>query len=308
MRPEITNNEAELRAEIEDLKRQLEQKHASASAAEHIVQPSRHTIRNLVLLLIVILIGAFVAGYLPRHRRELQLVAEADTHNSALPEVSVMTARRAAGRGNLVLPGNIQAVTEAPILARAEGFLKTRYVDIGDRVTPDSCLPKSKHPIWTSRLRRLSAAVEQVQADLERATAALEQGKANESLAKVTAQRWENLVKRGVVSRQENDQYQAQYQAQSANVRALDHAVAAAKSNIAGRASQRRAPFRLAKLPQSTGAFRGHNYLAQRGCGRVGELRQHLAVPHRADESAADLCKRSAIQRRPMCMSAKLLS
>ena len=72
-----------------------------------------------------------------------------------------------------------------------------------------------------------------MQADLERATAALEQGKANEALAKVTAQRWDNLVKRGVVSRQENDQYQAQYTAQAANVRALDHAVAAAKSNIA---------------------------------------------------------------------------
>src|SRR5580700_6574503 len=233
MRPEITNNEAELRAEIEELKRQLEQKHAATSAAEHIVQPSRHTIRNLVLLLLVILIGAFVAGYIPRHRRELQLVAEADTHNAALPQVSVMTARRAEGRGNLVLPGNIQAVTEAPILARAEGFLKTRYVDIGDRVTAGQLLAEIEAPELDQQVTQARAAVEQVQADLERATAALEQGKANESLAKVTAQRWDNLVKRGVVSRQENDQYQAQYQAQSANVRALEHAVAAAKSNIA---------------------------------------------------------------------------
>jgi RND family efflux transporter MFP subunit len=233
MRPEITNDEAELRSEIEELKRQLEQKHAVATASEHFVQPSRHTIRNLVLLLIVILIGAFVGGYIPRHRRELQLVAEADTHNAALPQVSVMTARRAEGRGNLVLPGNIQAVTEAPILARAEGFLKTRYVDIGDRVTAGQLLAEIEAPDLDQQVTQARAAVEQVQADLERATAALEQGKANESLAKVTAQRWDNLVKRGVVSRQENDQYQAQYQAQSANVRALEHAVAAAKSNIA---------------------------------------------------------------------------
>jgi RND family efflux transporter MFP subunit len=233
MRPEITNNEAELRAEIEELKRQLEQKHAATSAAEHIVQPSRHTIRNLVLLLLVILIGAFVAGYIPRHRRELQLVAEADTHNAALPQVSVMTARRAEGRGNLVLPGNIQAVTEAPILARAEGFLKKRYADIGDRVTAGQLLAEIEAPELDQQVTQARAAVEQVKADLERATAALEQGKANESLAKVTAQRWDNLVKRGVVSRQENEQYQAQYQAQSANVRALEHAVAAAKSNIA---------------------------------------------------------------------------
>jgi RND family efflux transporter MFP subunit len=61
----------------------------------------------------------------------------------------------------------------------------------------------------------------------------LEQGKANESIAKVTATRWDNLVKRGAVSKQENDQYQAQYQAQAANVRALERAVDAAKGNIA---------------------------------------------------------------------------
>src|SRR5580704_10968143 len=231
MRPETTSNEAELRAEIEELKRKLEQKHAHTS--EHVVQPARHIIRNLVLLFIVILIIAFVAGYLPRHRRELQLVAEADTHNEALPQVSVMTAVRADGRGNLVLPGNIQAVTEAPILARAEGFLKTRYVDIGDRVTQGQLLAEIEAPDLDQQVTQARAAVQQVQADLERSTAALEQGKANESLAKVTAQRWDNLVKRGVVSRQENDQYQAQYTAQAANVRALDHAVAAAKSNVA---------------------------------------------------------------------------
>jgi RND family efflux transporter MFP subunit len=68
---------------------------------------------------------------------------------------------------------------------------------------------------------------------LERANAALEQGKANESIAKLTATRWDNLVRRGAVSKQENDQYQAQYQAQAANVRALERAVDAAKGNIA---------------------------------------------------------------------------
>ncbi|HEX5230402.1 MAG TPA: efflux RND transporter periplasmic adaptor subunit, partial [Bryobacteraceae bacterium] len=74
--------------------------------------------------------------------------------------------------------------------------------------------------------------VVQSQSDLERANAALEQGRANESIAKVTASRWDNLVRRGAVSKQENDQYQAQYQAQAANVKALERAVDAAKANI----------------------------------------------------------------------------
>jgi RND family efflux transporter MFP subunit len=82
-------------------------------------------------------------------------------------------------------------------------------------------------------VRQAQASVQQAQADLARADAALEQGKANESIAKVTATRWDNLVKRGAVSKQDNDQYQAQYQAQAANVKALERAVDAAKGNIA---------------------------------------------------------------------------
>ena len=38
---------------------------------------------------------------------------------------------------------------------------------------------------------------------------------------------------KGAVSKQENDQYQAQYQAQVANLNALEQAIAAARSNIA---------------------------------------------------------------------------
>ncbi len=231
MREEINNPsttrsaEDDLRAEIDELKRQLAQQKLAA-------RPSSRTVRNLVLLFVAILIVAFVVGYLPRHRRELQLVAEADTQNESLPEVSVMAAHRAEARGNLVLPGNIQAVTEAPILARAEGFINRRSVDIGDRVKAGQLLAEIEAPDLDQQVRQAQAAVQQVQADLERAIAALEQGKANEALAKVTAQRWDNLVRRGVVSKQENDQYQAQYQAQSANVRALDRAVAAGKSNV----------------------------------------------------------------------------
>ena len=39
-----------------------------------------------------------------------------------------------ARASELELPGNIQAITEAPILARADGYLKRRLADIGDRV------------------------------------------------------------------------------------------------------------------------------------------------------------------------------
>lgn len=235
-RTTLGNVEEELRAEIEDLKRQLKDHkpgHAGTHVLEHPPRPRNGRILGLLLLIAVIFVIAFFVGYLPRHRTELQLVTEAHTQQESLPEVSVTAAVHGKGIGNLVLPGNIQAVTEAPILARAEGFVQRRYVDIGDRVNAGQLMADIQAPDLDQQVVQARAAVQQAQADLERATAALEQGKANENLAKVTATRWDNLAHRGVVSRQENDQYQAQYLAQSANVRALDRAVAAARGNVA---------------------------------------------------------------------------
>jgi RND family efflux transporter MFP subunit len=229
--------EEQLRAEVEKLKRELdEQKLGKATghhtALTHPPRPSRKVIFGILVLVAALFAVAFVLGYIPRQRRELQLVAEADAHNESLPSVSFAVARRGSANGTLVLPGNIQAVTEAPILARAEGYVVHRYVDIGDQVKAGQLLADIEAPDLDQQVRQAQAAVTQSQADLERSSAALEQGKANESLAQVTAGRWENLARRGVVSKQENDQYQAQYQAQAANVRALDHAVAAARGNV----------------------------------------------------------------------------
>ena len=232
----VPNTEEQLRAEVERLKRELEeQKHSKGahSALAHPVRPSGKKIFALLLLIAVAFGAAFVLGYIPHQRRESLLVAEADVQKDTLPEASFAVAERGSASGTLVLPGNIQAVTEAPILARAEGYIVKRSGDIGDRVKAGELLAEIEAPDLDQQVRQAQAAVEQAQADLERAKAALEQGRANESLAKVTAGRWENLVRRGAVSKQENDQYQAQYQAQAANVRALDRAVAAAEGSVA---------------------------------------------------------------------------
>lgn len=227
-----TGTEEDLRAEIERLKKQIDQHQSAHSALEHPKRPSGGRILFLLVVVAAIFLIAFFAGYIPHHRRDLQITAEASAADESLPEVVVVAVKTASAMGDLVLPGNIQAVTEAPILARASGYVQRRYADIGDRVTAGQLLADVEAPELEQQVRQAQAAVEQAQADLARSTAALEQGRANESIAKVTATRWDNLVKRGAVSKQENDQYQAQYQAQSANVRALERAVDAAKGNI----------------------------------------------------------------------------
>ncbi len=73
--------------------------------------------------------------------------------------------------------------------------------------------------------------MEQAEAAVQQAQASLEQGRSNENLARVTKDRFQKLADKGVISKQDNDTYNMQWQAQTANVQALEKAVNAAKSN-----------------------------------------------------------------------------
>ncbi len=226
------STEERLRAEIEDLKRQLgEQHHQPQHAAPP--QPSRMTLGALSLVGLIAVIAAFFAGYVPHEKRERMLTAEAKADAEARPSVTVASVRRATGKVELSLPGNIQAVAETAVLARADGYIKKRYVDIGDRVKAGQLLAELEAPELDQQVQQARASVEQARSELEASSANLDQGKSNEELARVNASRWTNLVAKGAVSRQENDQYQTQFKAQSASVQSLQKAVAAARSNVA---------------------------------------------------------------------------
>jgi RND family efflux transporter MFP subunit len=136
-------------------------------------------------------------------------------------------------KDEVVLPGNVQAFTDSPIYARSSGYLKQWNVDIGGHVKAGQVLATIEAPEVDQQVTQAKATLQQTRASLDQALANEQQGKANEEIARVTAERWQNLVKKGAVSRQENDQYQAQYQAQVANLNALAQAIAAARSNIA---------------------------------------------------------------------------
>src|ERR1035441_2239032 len=205
----------------------------AAGSAQKPAGPSRLTLLVLALLLVVLVVAGFFAGYLPRQRRESVLAAESKIAEDSLPVVNVQKVKRADAKTSLVLPGNIQAVTEAPILARASGYIKRRYADIGDRVKEGQVLAEIDAPELNQQILQAKATVDQANSTVEQAQAALQQGHSNENLARVTAQRWENLSKKGVVSRQENDTYQAQWAAQQSNVQALEKAVAAARNSAA---------------------------------------------------------------------------
>jgi len=222
------NNTAEerLRAEIDDLKRQLAKQQKSGGSG-----PSGRTLLVLVLLVGGLAVAGYFLGYLPRMRREQVLAAESRAEIESLPVVNVERVKRSAIQSSLVLPGNIQAVAEAPVLARATGYVKKRYVDIGDRVKQGQVLADIEALELGQQIRQAKAAIDQANQTVQQAEAALVQGRANANLARVTRDRYEALFTQNVISRQERDTRQAQFEVAEANVQALEKAIGAAKSN-----------------------------------------------------------------------------
>ena len=61
-------------------------------------------------------------------------VVTRETRELSVPTVSVITPERGAPQQEIVLPGTMQAFTDAAIYARVPGYLRKWYVDLGARV------------------------------------------------------------------------------------------------------------------------------------------------------------------------------
>jgi RND family efflux transporter MFP subunit len=239
---------SELLRENEELRRQIAALKGAPGAAERKAwRPSSTAIWAIFLLAMALTAVAFLAGYRPLVERRETIAAESREEAQAIERVKVIEVRRAAGGASIELPGNVEAITEAPVLARADGYLAQRLVDIGDRVRAGQTLARIEAPEVDEQIRQARAALVQAQAAVEQATANLERGRSDEALAKVTADRWAALLKKGVVSKQDNDQHQSEYRSAQAAANALEKAVAMARSNVGA------AQANLARLDQVQG-------------------------------------------------------
>jgi RND family efflux transporter MFP subunit len=220
---------------------------------------SRTTWSLLVgVVLGVILLGI---GVLPRLRQNAELVAAATAPDAGLVQVSVAPPRRSDGPIDLVLPSNIQAIEETTIYARTSGYVRERYVDIGEPVTAGKVLAQIDTPELDQELSQARAALAQTrsalaqarasstqaQANLTQSRAGLEQSKANETFARITAERFGKLERDELVAHQDADEKrtalaaasattavsQANVAAMEANVGALEASVEAARANVA---------------------------------------------------------------------------
>ncbi len=167
----------------------------------------------------LLLLGALALGfaiYVGLHeRRGADAALQRATREAAVPTVAVVHPSASSPNDELVLPGTARAYTDAPIYARASGYLKKWYVDIGTRVTQGQLLAEIETPELDQQLRQ--------------ARAELETARANMTMARTTAERWQTLLRRDAVSRQETDEKISDYSAKraivesnSANVKRLE--------------------------------------------------------------------------------------
>ena len=176
--------------------------------------------------------SALLAGYLPRRSTTEQLDNAAAKRRSTPPIVNAAMVTRAPNVSEVSFPGSITPITEAYIFARAAGYLKRRYVDIGDRVSAGQLLAEIDAPDMDQQVTQAQAALAQAEGQLGQAEATLQQLIATRDLAAVTWQRYQVLTKTGAVSRQAGDMQMTASKTADANVSAGEKNVVAAKEFI----------------------------------------------------------------------------
>jgi membrane fusion protein (multidrug efflux system) len=141
-----------------------------------------------------------VIGIVPRLQASTALTSQAAAQHAL--GVSVIKPRRAPAVQELLLPGSVMPYADASIYARTSGYLEHWYADIGARVKTGQTLAVIQTPELDAQLRQARADVATAQA--------------NSDYAKVSAQRWQDMLKTQSVSQQDTDTKVSDMQAKSA--------------------------------------------------------------------------------------------
>jgi RND family efflux transporter MFP subunit len=163
----------------------------------------------LSLFAVIVVAVAVIWGISSRRKTNAQLAQE--TQELAVPVVAVIHPKAGAPQQEIVLPGDMQPFTDAPIYARINGYLKKWYADIGAHVKAGQLLAEIDAP--------------EVDQQLQQARADLATAQANLHLAEITATRYKDLLKTESVAQQDVDNAVGNYEARNT-------AVESAQSNV----------------------------------------------------------------------------
>ena len=175
----------------------------------HDLLQRRQIVRRLKLVSIVVLVLLALGAA----RTVLSRAANGRELDAAVAEHAAIyvktTLPQPAGAGRTVpLPGTLQGAVQAPIAARAAGYVKSWSKDIGSRVEKGDVLAELEAP--------------ELDQQVSQAQAARDQTASTVALAETTVARWDALRGKDVVSQQDMDERRAGLVQARANLAAAD--------------------------------------------------------------------------------------
>ena len=188
----------------------LTSRHVSDMAAPAAASGSKSKWMILIICAVVALLTiGIISGIHSRVSADTTLANVAT--QSSIPSVRVTYPQAGEEIQKIDLPGNVEAFFDTPIYARTSGYLKNWYVDIGSHVHQGQLMAEIETP-------ELDQQLQQAQADLKTA-------QANLDMAAITSKRWQNLLAKNAVSKQETDQAMS-------DLSARQSAVSASEANV----------------------------------------------------------------------------
>ena len=188
-----------------------EESYSNLSALENSVELERRrqVMRRVkIITAVVVVLLAIGAGRTLMSRISNAKVLEAGIAEQSKNYVKTAYPKTGGAGQTLALPGTLQGYVQAPISARASGYLRRWHKDIGSVVKKGDLLAEIDAP--------------EIDQQLSQAVAARQQAAASLQLATSTMERWEALRKKDAVSQQELDERRSAAAQAKANLSAAD--------------------------------------------------------------------------------------
>jgi multidrug efflux pump subunit AcrA (membrane-fusion protein) len=134
----------------------------AAPAAISQTTPSSRSRRGIIATLAGFCVVAVIAvGVVPRLILSRNLGRQSSQQAATAPNIFVTPAQWSPASVTVQLSGTMSPITEAPVLARTDGYLKKRLVDIGDRVHTGQLLGLIEAPDLDQQVEQARALLQQ---------------------------------------------------------------------------------------------------------------------------------------------------
>jgi RND family efflux transporter MFP subunit len=152
-------------------------------------------------------------------------------HLPSVPAVHVMRADLSA---TITLTGEFIPYQEVDVMAKVAGYIRSINVDVGDRVHQGQVLATLEIPEMEDDISRATAAIEQATSEAARAEDDVHRAESTHEMAHLSLTRIENVAQRekGLVPQQEVDQVRSRDLESEAQVAAAKSNLAAARDRI----------------------------------------------------------------------------